>query len=69
LYQCQVHQLIVAFLCVKGTGYVEGFDTGTDELVFTVNSASAALYDLSIVYAGIYGDKYTTVLEFISSHV
>ncbi|KAF1962372.1 mannan endo-1,4-beta-mannosidase-like protein [Byssothecium circinans] len=45
-----------------GTGYVEGFDTASDTLTFTVNSTTSQLYDLSIIYNGPYGDKYTYVV-------
>lgn len=44
-----------------GKGYVEGFDTATDSITFNVSSTTSQLYDLSIVYNGPYGDKYTTV--------
>lgn len=46
----------------SGTGYVGGFDTSTDKITFTIPSSSTKLYDLSIRYAGIYGDKKTTVI-------
>ncbi|KAL1599919.1 hypothetical protein SLS60_007724 [Paraconiothyrium brasiliense] len=45
-----------------GTGYVEGFDTATDTITFNVSSSASKLYDLSIVYNGPYGDKFTTVV-------
>lgn len=45
-----------------GTGYVEGFDTATDTINFNVSSTTSKLYDLSIVYNGPNGDKYTTVV-------
>lgn len=47
---------------LTGTGYVGGFDTEGDEIKFTVNSTTQALYDLNIIYNGPYGDKYTTVV-------
>ncbi|KAF2786855.1 glycoside hydrolase family 26 protein [Melanomma pulvis-pyrius CBS 109.77] len=47
----------------SGTGYVEGFDTSTDEIKFTFNATKSQLYDLSIVYNGPYGDKYTNVVS------
>ncbi|KAF8460540.1 GH26 endo-beta-1,4-mannanase [Kalaharituber pfeilii] len=43
----------------SGTGYVEGFDTETDSLTFTVTSTSGGLYDLKIRYSAPYGSKYT----------
>jgi len=46
----------------SGTGYVEGFDTSTDAIKFTVNATTSQLYDLNIVYDGPYGDKYTYVV-------
>lgn len=46
----------------SGSGYIEGFDTATDEIEFTVTSETEQLYDLSIIYDGPYGDKYTTVV-------
>ncbi|PVI04682.1 glycoside hydrolase family 26 protein [Periconia macrospinosa] len=45
-----------------GTGYVEGFDTEGDSITFTVNSTTSQLYDLSLIYNGPYGDKYTSVV-------
>lgn len=45
-----------------GTGYVEGFDEGTDKITFTVPATTSQLYDLKLVYNGPYGDKYTYVV-------
>lgn len=45
-----------------GTGYVAGFDEGSDKITFTILSSTTKLYDLSIRYAGIYGDKRTTIV-------
>lgn len=45
-----------------GSGYVIGFDESTDKITFTVTSSSLQLYDLTITYAGIYGDKYTLMV-------
>lgn len=45
----------------SGTGYVTGFDEATDKIIFNVPSAEEKLYDLSIRYAGIYGEKRTSV--------
>ncbi|KAF2702758.1 glycoside hydrolase family 26 protein [Pleomassaria siparia CBS 279.74] len=47
----------------SGTGYVDGFDTSTDEIRFTFNTTKAQLYDLGIVYNGPNGDKYTYVVS------
>ncbi|KAF3039813.1 hypothetical protein E8E11_002747 [Didymella keratinophila] len=47
---------------LSGTGYVEGFDEGTDKITFTVPSTTQQLYDLKLVYNGPYGDKYTYVV-------
>jgi mannan endo-1,4-beta-mannosidase len=47
---------------IPGTGYVTGFDQSTDKITFTVSSTTTKLYDLSIRYAAIYGDKRTTVI-------
>ena len=47
---------------MTGTGYVEGFDESTDKITFTVTANSSALYDLSLIYNGPYGDKYTQVV-------
>lgn len=44
-----------------GTGYVDGIDDGTDQIVFTVNSDTQKLYDLAIAYLGPYGSKYTRI--------
>ncbi|KAF2256087.1 glycoside hydrolase family 26 protein [Trematosphaeria pertusa] len=46
----------------SGTGYIEGFDTSTDSITFTINSTTSQLYDLSIIYNGPYGDKYTYIV-------
>ncbi|KAK3319582.1 glycosyl hydrolase family 26-domain-containing protein [Cercophora scortea] len=48
----------------SGSGYVGGFDEGTDKITFTVPSTAtgAKLYDLGVRYAGIYGEKRTTVV-------
>ncbi|KAF2018085.1 glycoside hydrolase family 26 protein [Aaosphaeria arxii CBS 175.79] len=45
-----------------GSGYVEGFDESTDSIKFTADITTAGLYDLSIVYNGPYGDKYTYIV-------
>ncbi|CRK24783.1 hypothetical protein BN1708_003901 [Verticillium longisporum] len=45
-----------------GTGYVTGFEGPNDKLTFTVTSAKQGLYDLTIRYAGIYGNKYTNIV-------
>ncbi|KAK2760924.1 Mannan endo-1,4-beta-mannosidase man26A [Arachnomyces sp. PD_36] len=44
-----------------GTGYVNGFNETTDKVTFNLNSTSQTLYDVSLRYAGIYGEKTTTV--------
>lgn len=41
---------------------MEGFDTATDSIKFTVNANTSRLYDLSVVYNGPYGDKYTYIV-------
>ncbi|KAF9693967.1 hypothetical protein EKO04_007761 [Ascochyta lentis] len=46
----------------SGTGYVEGFDEGTDKITFTVPATTSQLYDLKLVYNGPNGDKYTYVV-------
>ncbi|KAF2837329.1 glycoside hydrolase family 26 protein [Patellaria atrata CBS 101060] len=46
----------------SGTGYATGFDESADKITFTVSSDSVKLYDLSIRYAGIYGEKRTYVV-------
>lgn len=43
----------------SGTGYVTGFDAGTDTLTITVNTPQQALYDITIGYRSEYGEKYT----------
>ncbi|KAK3987385.1 family 26 putative glycoside hydrolase [Cladorrhinum sp. PSN332] len=45
-----------------GTGYVTGFDEGSDKVTFTITSETTRLYDLSIRAAAIYGDKRTSVV-------
>ncbi len=40
----------------SGTGYVTGFDNGTDQVSITFN-ATGGLYDLSVGYASPFGDK------------
>jgi mannan endo-1,4-beta-mannosidase len=49
-------------LTVLGTGYVEGFSDATDKVTFVVNTNTSGLYDLSLIYNGPYGDKYTYVV-------
>ncbi|KAF1361117.1 mannan endo-1,4-beta-mannosidase-like protein [Lizonia empirigonia] len=46
----------------SGSGYVEGFDTASDKITFTVPATTSQLYDLKLVYNGPYGDKYTYVV-------
>ncbi|RYP22092.1 hypothetical protein DL765_001851 [Monosporascus sp. GIB2] len=46
----------------SGTGYVTGFEEATDKVTFTVTSDSLKLYDISIRYAGIYGEKRTRMV-------
>ncbi|KAK0614909.1 family 26 glycosyl hydrolase [Bombardia bombarda] len=46
----------------SGSGYVNGFDDGADKITFNVASGTAKLYDLTIRYAGIYGEKRTSVI-------
>lgn len=41
---------------------MENFDEASDSITFTVNSTTSQLYDLSIIYNGPYGDKYTNVV-------
>uniref|UniRef100_A0A8H7N338 GH26 domain-containing protein n=1 Tax=Bionectria ochroleuca TaxID=29856 RepID=A0A8H7N338_BIOOC len=41
----------------SGSGYVGGFDESTDKITFTIDSDALTLYDVSIRYAGIYGEK------------
>jgi mannan endo-1,4-beta-mannosidase len=45
-----------------GTGYVGGFDTAEDKITFTIDSDALTLYDVSIRYAGIYGEKRTSLV-------
>lgn len=45
-----------------GTGYVTGFEDATDKVTFEVTSESLTLYDISIRYAGIYGEKRTSLI-------
>ncbi|KAK3311839.1 glycoside hydrolase superfamily [Apodospora peruviana] len=45
-----------------GSGYVAGFDEGTDKITFSIPSNATKLYDLTIRYAGIYGEKRTSVV-------
>ena len=41
----------------SGTGYVGGFDEGTDSVTVSVNITALGLYDLSVRYHAPYGDK------------
>ena len=41
----------------QGTGYVEGFDTGTDSVTVTVPDSPGGLFALSVRYRAPYGDK------------
>ena len=46
----------------SGTGYVTGFEEATDKITFSFEVADERLYDLSIRYAGIYGEKRASVV-------
>ncbi|KAH7026369.1 GH26 endo-beta-1,4-mannanase [Microdochium trichocladiopsis] len=46
----------------SGSGYVTGFDTAGDKITFNVAIDATALYDIGIHYAGIYGEKKTTLV-------
>jgi mannan endo-1,4-beta-mannosidase len=50
-----------AFAGYTGTGYVTGFDEGTDSVTITVTAASTALYNLNVTYQAPYGEKYTSL--------
>lgn len=39
-----------------------GFEEGADKITFSVSSDGQQLYDLTIRYAGIYGEKYTNIV-------
>lgn len=45
-----------------GSGYVTSFDTSTDKVSFRVSSDALTLFDVSIRYAGIYGEKRTSLV-------
>jgi len=47
---------------VIGTGYVTGFDEGSDKVTFNISSDSTRLYDLTIRVGAIYGEKRTSVI-------
>lgn len=44
-----------------GSGYVTGFDTAADKVTFRVAIDLPTLYDVEIRYAGIYGEKKTSL--------
>ncbi|KAJ1333773.1 mannan endo-1,4-beta-mannosidase [Microdochium nivale] len=46
----------------SGSGYVTSFDTSTDKVSFRVTSDALTLFDISIRYAGIYGEKRTSLV-------
>ncbi|KAL2758160.1 glycoside hydrolase family 26 protein [Sodiomyces alcalophilus JCM 7366] len=46
----------------SGTGYVTGFQSPEDRITFEIQSDTQRLYDFTIRYAGIYGEKYTSVI-------
>lgn len=39
-----------------------GFEDATDQVTFQVTSENLTLYDISIRYAGVYGEKRTTLV-------
>ncbi|MGX7828130.1 glycosyl hydrolase [Actinokineospora sp. 24-640] len=45
----------------SGTGYVAGFDTGTDQVTITIPDSPGGLHDLAVRYAAPYGSKNTTL--------
>ncbi|WP_405014677.1 glycosyl hydrolase [Kitasatospora sp. NBC_01539] len=45
----------------SGTGYVEGFDTGDDNVTVTVPNSPGGLYDLTVRYRAPYGFKKTAL--------
>ena len=59
---CVPASLSILSNTIPGTGYVEGFDEGTDKITFSVPATASQLYDLKLVYSGPNGDKYTYVV-------
>ena len=45
----------------SGTGFVSGFTTSSDTVSIVVNAASYAVYDLSVRYISLYGEKKTSL--------
>ena len=46
----------------SGSGYVAGFDDGTDQVAVTVAGGGGGLHDLAVVYRSSFGDKRTRLL-------
>ncbi|KAI9155185.1 Mannan endo-1,4-beta-mannosidase [Paramyrothecium foliicola] len=46
----------------SGTGYVTSFDEANDKVTFTLETKADTLFDLTVRYAGIYGEKRTSVI-------
>lgn len=46
----------------SGTGYVGRFEAATSTATFSVTVNETTLYDVSIAYAAIFGDKYTRLV-------
>lgn len=45
----------------SGTGYVAGFQTANDTILFNITGLDARSYDIAIIYSAQYGDKFTSV--------
>jgi hypothetical protein len=45
----------------SGAGYVAGFQTTNDTILFTLTGLVAGSYDIAVIYSAQYGNKYTSV--------
>lgn len=62
-YRIKPRGSFILTLChTLGSGYVGGFDESADKITFTIDSDALTLYDVSIRYAGIYGEKRTSLV-------
>lgn len=45
----------------SGSGYVAGFETANDTILFNLTGLVAGSYDIGVVYSAQYGNKFTSV--------
>lgn len=45
----------------SGTGYVTGFQTANDTILFNLTGLAAGNYDIAVIYSAQYGNKFSSV--------